>query len=110
MVLSRAPRAKSRKRKIPRITAAGPLRQPHQQWRERPDVEAVCDPQKQKPPVKAAFFLKIPRMAGRLPKAHLLHVIVRRFPRDDHVVHVAFTQPGTGDPHKARVFFELRDC
>src|SRR5271154_6954210 len=39
----------------------------------------------------------------------LFDLIVRRFARDDHVMHVAFAQPRDRDPHEPRALLQLRE-
>jgi len=36
--------------------------------------------------------------------------VIRALPRDLHIMHMAFLQPGAGDPHKGTVPAHLIDC
>src|SRR5579875_722651 len=40
----------------------------------------------------------------------LLDMVVRRFARDDDVVHVALAQSGAGDAHKPRLLLQFANC
>ena len=39
----------------------------------------------------------------------LLDMVIGRFARDDHIVHVTLAQPGAGDAHKLRLLLQLRN-